>query len=591
MTILQMSVCDIHHHIWHTWCCIKAMSLVSSPVLDPKNAEKAPRQDRVQNLEQINLIDQLLKEQNEISAVERFSQKHESEQGHMQRSYYEDLIPIKKPSTGEQYSFEVDLDKCTGCKACVVACHSMNGLHENESWRDIGSIRGLSDGVEELQTVTSACHHCADPGCLNGCPVGAYEKEKDTGIVRHLDDQCIGCQYCSLKCPYDVPKYDKSLGIVRKCDMCHDRLAEGEAPACVQACPNGAIKIKLTKTATIHADAKGGRSILPGAFRSDYTKPSTTFRSSRNLTQDLEASDERELTPAHAHTPLVWMLTLTQVAVGLSLAELAGKVFNATWMDSLHLPLAIAAIIIGNAGLISSFLHLGSPLGAWRIFLGLKTSWLSREIVMFSAWMPALITYTATLILPQFLPQFFTWLPSWAPIALLSSTVVLGLLSVYCSIMVYVDTQRAFWSMTKTLGRFIGTAVISGFAGLLLMEMIIHNSTSGIALGGFLLGCGIKIFTEVNLLTPARSKEWGFAKKSALLQLHPLRKVLTTRWATLSFALLAGLLAIIIPSVNIVLGSLALLALIVGEWMERRLFFQAVVTLKMPGEIAAPTHD
>ena len=53
----------------------------------------------------------------------------------------------------------------------------------------------------------------------------AYEKDPVTGIVRHLDDQCIGCSYCILKCPYDVPKYSRARGIVRKCDMCHSRLA------------------------------------------------------------------------------------------------------------------------------------------------------------------------------------------------------------------------------------------------------------------------------------------------------------------------------------------------------------------------------
>ena len=563
------------------------MSL-SSPVLPkPKVVEKSIPQGGVGGQEQINLIDQILKEQGQMSAVERFSQKHESTQGHMQRGYYEDLIPIRKPSTGEQYAFEVELDKCTGCKACVVACHSLNGLHENESWRDIGAIRGISDGVVEQQTVTSACHHCADPACLNGCPVGAYEKEEDTGIVRHLDDQCIGCQYCSLKCPYDVPKYDKALGIVRKCDMCHERLAEGEAPACVQACPNGAIKIKLTDIATIDTAAKPGRSILPGAFRSDYTKPSTTFLSSRKITDSMRPSDERELTPAHAHTPLVWMLTLTQVAVGLSLADLLGSVVSESWTQTLKLPLALAAIVIGNIGLISSFLHLGSPKGAWRIFLGLKKSWLSREIVMFSAWMPALIAYTAFTALPQ----FFTWLPAWVPMATLSTTVLLGILSVYCSIMVYVDTQRAFWTLGKTVGRFAGTMVLGGFGGLILTEMVIHGSVSGVAISGFLLGCAMKVLTEVLLLIPARSDEWNFAKKSALLQIKPLRKVLTLRWVMLALTIVSGGLAFTLPSTAAILGGIAFLAMITGEWMERRLFFQAVVTLKMPGEIAAPTHD
>ena len=57
------------------------------------------------------------------------------------------------------------------------------------------------------QTVTTACHHCLEPACLSGCPVKAYEKNPVTGIVKHLDDQCIGCQYCILMCPYDAPKY------------------------------------------------------------------------------------------------------------------------------------------------------------------------------------------------------------------------------------------------------------------------------------------------------------------------------------------------------------------------------------------------
>ena len=191
------------------------------------------------------------------------------------------------------------MDKCTGCKACVVACHSLNGLKKAESWRDVGVIRGVVDGVAEQQTVTSACHHCLDPGCLSGCPVGAYEKLEDSGVVKHLDDQCIGCQYCSLKCPYDVPKYDSSLGIVRKCDMCHERLAEGEAPACVQSCPNGAISIQLVDVEASRSRSLEGGSMVAGAFRSDYTLPTTTFRSSRKLDDSMQAADAMDLTPSH----------------------------------------------------------------------------------------------------------------------------------------------------------------------------------------------------------------------------------------------------------------------------------------------------
>jgi Fe-S-cluster-containing dehydrogenase component len=181
----------------------------------------------------------------------------------------------------------VDLDACTGCKACVSACHSLNGLDEDEMWRSVGLIH--SDAPEEpyQQTITTACHHCEDPACANGCPVLAYEKDAETGIVRHLDDQCIGCQYCVLKCPYDVPKYSKKRGIVRKCDMCQSRLAVGEAPACVQACPNEAIRIEVVRT------GDGGASLVPGAFESSYTRRARVRRARILPTQSCSVSKTR----------------------------------------------------------------------------------------------------------------------------------------------------------------------------------------------------------------------------------------------------------------------------------------------------------
>ena len=226
---------------------------------------------------EVNLIDELLAEQKRLTPVERFAQKHDSADLPAQARYYRDLIPSSKPGRGQQYAFAVDLDACTGCKACVSACHSLNGLEEHETWRDVGLITGTAEaGKPYLQTVTTACHHCLEPACLEGCPVLAYDKNPETGIVRHLDDQCIGCQYCTMKCPYDVPKYSQRLGIVRKCDMCTDRLAVGEAPACVQACPHEAIAIRLVDVAEVSAASQPGAHIVPGAFDSNYTKPTTT---------------------------------------------------------------------------------------------------------------------------------------------------------------------------------------------------------------------------------------------------------------------------------------------------------------------------
>src|SRR5687767_14817186 len=251
------------------------------------------------------LLDQLLHEQQLLTPVAEFARKHDKGQWTGKSSRHRELLPITPLVTGEQYAFEVELDKCSGCKACVTACHSLNGLDDNETWREVGLLinepkrrrernggtsstsptlinesgtRGTRPSNSAPQHVTTACHHCVDPACLNGCPVLAYEKDPVTGIVRHLDDQCIGCQYCVLKCPYDVPKYNARLGIVRKCDMCSSRLAVGEAPACVQACPSEAIRITKVQTSTVTIEFRErGKDFLSGAPAGDYTLPTTRY--------------------------------------------------------------------------------------------------------------------------------------------------------------------------------------------------------------------------------------------------------------------------------------------------------------------------
>ena len=171
--------------------------------------------------------------------------------------------------------------------------------------------------------MTSACHHCLDPACLSACPVDAYEKDPVTGIVKHLDDQCFGCQYCTLACPYDVPKFHAGKGIVRKCDMCGDRLRAGEAPACVQACPHEAIRIRVVDRGGRPARAEAGE-FLPAAFDPSYTQPTTVYRVAPRRRPPAGRRVSR-VEPEHAHTPLVVMLVLTQLSVGGFLVELIAR--------------------------------------------------------------------------------------------------------------------------------------------------------------------------------------------------------------------------------------------------------------------------
>jgi Fe-S-cluster-containing dehydrogenase component/DMSO reductase anchor subunit len=394
------------------------------------------------------LIDDLLVEQQELTAVERFSRHDENSDSPAQARYYRDLIPLDKPRPGEQYAFAVDLDACTGCKACVSACHSLNGLDEDETWRNVGLLHGGNEVEPYQQIVTTACHHCVDPACLNGCPVLAYEKDEDTGIVRHLDDQCIGCQYCVLKCPYDVPKYSARRGIVRKCDMCHGRLAAGEAPACVQACPSGAISIQLVAKSDIErVCAAPGEQMLPGAFESSYTKPTTTYTSRRPIPANARGANAEQFRPEPAHWPLVWMLVLTQMAAGLSLSNWLTSVLKPQVFAISRIALAAAALTFLISGLTASIFHLGRSLGAWRAFLGLRRSWMSREIVAFGFFTLAAV---ASL---------------WSHGSVLTAaTAWLGLLSVSCSAMIYVDTRRPAWAPWPTFPKFFGTTLLLGSA-------------------------------------------------------------------------------------------------------------------------------
>ncbi len=454
------------------------------------------------------LLDELLAEQQRLQTpVAKFSTAHDA--GTL-AARHTSLIPLTAPRPGEQYAFEVELDACTGCKSCVAACHSLNGLDDTETWRDVGLLVSPSRRHPFTQTITSACHHCADPACLNGCPVLAYEKDPVTGIVRHLDDQCIGCQYCILKCPYDAPKYNARLGIVRKCDMCHGRLAEGEAPACVQACPTHAIRIVTV------AKSEPRETFLPAAPAPGYTQPTTRYVATRPLPDNLVAADAIALRPQPAHWPLVIMLTLMPTAVALS-----------------ALRLNVAAVACGTLGLAASVLHLGQPRRAWRIFLGWRQSWLSREALAFGAW----------------------WLLALAALAfprLATASAIVGALGLACSAMIYIDTRRALWAWTQTVPRFFGTATVVALA-------LTHPVIAAFAL-------------IAKLAWESRSTFDGSV--AARLQRGPLKSAVAWRDALGGLAVI-GLLT---P-----FASWALAPLFVGELLERHLFFRAVDAPKMPG--------
>jgi Fe-S-cluster-containing dehydrogenase component/DMSO reductase anchor subunit len=540
------------------------------------------------------LIDQLLDEQRRFTPVERFALHHERHTLPAQTKSYRELLPARAPGQGEQYAFAVDLDACSGCKACVTACHNLNGLDEDETWRSVGLLHGGAEQDSFQQTVTTACHHCLEPACQEGCPVLAYEKDPRTGIVRHLDDQCIGCQYCILKCPYDVPKYSRKRGIVRKCDMCVGRLEAGEAPACAQACPNGAIRITIVDQAAIRADAYEGL-FLPGTPDPVYTQPSTRYQTRRQLPSNLLPADTHTLRPGHSHPSLVAMLVLTQLSVGaFCVGTLLRALFPANLMMRLSALHSLVALAVGLLALGTSTLHLGRPLAAWRAVIGLRTSWLSREIVAFGVFAGLAMLDAAGF-----------WLkPSFAvhSAAIGQTVAVAGLLGVFCSVMIYHDTRRAFWRGLPVALKFYGTTALLGTAAVLfittLQGVLVPSVTAQGAyqeLTVFLskllaVISGLKFGFEAAIFRHLRVGDHGVLKSTARLLIGELAEITTARFL---LGLIGGVLLPIAFVVQRPAPGIAtlgvtvwiLLFLMGAELLERYLFFTAAVPDRMPGGI------
>ena len=528
------------------------------------------------------IIDRLLAEQRMLTAVERFARQYDAADASIpaQSRYYRDLIPLSVPESDEQYAFEVDLDKCSGCKACVTACHSLNGLESTESWRSVGLLHGGETARPYQQTVTTACHHCADPGCLNGCPVLAYEKDPVTGIVRHLDDQCIGCQYCVWKCPYEVPRYSSRLGVVRKCDMCQSRLAEGEAPACVQSCPNEAIRISVRSREDIEQSSLGSARLVPGAPHSRMTQPATRYHNLKSLPVDARPADADALKPEPPHWPLVFMLVLTQMGVG---ALAAGAVVRWFWPDAsagLMRFLVLPALVSALAGLAASGTHLGQPTRAWKIFLGWRRSWLSREAMVFGMFA----------LLGLGWMSYWAWFGDAGPWWAHAAVTLAGLLGVASSIMIYHDTGRVLWRAGHVVPRFAGTTLSLGSAAAVSALLGLDAAAptplwSGVFATAW-LAAAAKLGWDIHFLARRWSHRRVEHRQSVRLLRGPLRNAVRLRFA---FGL-AGLFLLTLllwpgeadawkRSVSLA----ACLSLVIAELSERYLFFKAVALPRMPG--------
>lgn len=548
----------------------------------------------------VSLLEQFLREQQQPTAVERFTQHHAKVMRPKQERYYTDLLPARVPGEGEQYAFRVDLDACTGCKACVTACHSLNGLEEDETWRSVGLLHGGTPAAPARQSVTSACHHCLDPACMTGCPVLAYEKDARTGIVHHLDDQCIGCQYCTFTCPHGAPQYSARLGIVRKCDMCTDRLAVSEAPACVQGCPNEAIAITVASQRKVREGAHR-ESFLPGAPSPALTYPTTQYETTRVFPPNMLPADHERVAPAERHVPLVVMLVLTQMAVGaLTLDPFVGRLLLPAVAERVRPIHAAAVVAVGLVALGASVLHLGRPRYAFRALLGLRTSWMSREILAFGLFAPLSVAYALALGGAHVTSFFGAQPPSpgglrCAEDVLAALVISAGVSGVVCSTLLYHVTRRPWWSGFRTGFRFAMTALVLGLAthtltlatGAFLSGGALTAETVGTSLARALLAAVVlELVGEAEVFVHLRDPVLSPLRRSALLMARDLAPHAVARFATgLLGAGAAAVGAFGGPSLTarFVAATAAFALLAAGELIGRTLFFAAVSSPGMPG--------
>ncbi|SKA91792.1 Fe-S-cluster-containing dehydrogenase component [Paucidesulfovibrio gracilis DSM 16080] len=164
----------------------------------------------------------------------------------------------------DPYGCLTDVTRCIGCRKCELACNEVNQLPEPETpFEDMRVLDAKRRPTAGSYTVVNRyypgplddrgnlvpsfvkvqCMHCQDPACASACVTGALSK-KENGAVHYDVSRCIGCRYCMVACPFEIPAYDYHDPItpeVRKCTLCFDRIQEGKAPGCASVCPTEAI--------------------------------------------------------------------------------------------------------------------------------------------------------------------------------------------------------------------------------------------------------------------------------------------------------------------------------------------------------------
>jgi Fe-S-cluster-containing dehydrogenase component/DMSO reductase anchor subunit len=435
-----------------------------------------------------------------------------------------------------------------------------------------------------------SCNHCIDPECLNGCPTNSYIK-LENGVVKHIDESCIGCQYCTWNCPYEVPVMNYDRGIVTKCDMCVDKLSVGETPACVQACPAGAIEIEVVNKEEWIKNGLKKEGVAPLLPDVEITKPTTRYTLPKDLPKNLKPADERLLKPAHSELPLVFMTVLTQISLGAFLALFLGELLAFLGFD-LPKPnfwMALFAFLPSAIGLPLSALHLGRPFLAITAMKNIKTSWLSREAL-------ALGVFTAFMSL--IVALYYFEIGGFIRLFLEALTLAVGIYGIYAQSMIYRVKARPSWDRSSTTKRFFATSYV-GFFIIAIALFLSSGAKGAIVLLSLLLLAGFAqvliIYNEVIFYRHLDKDDKNY------YELDRTRRLLSENFRDIKKFRLYSLIlsALILPLLSILfissgdrelaLGilSVAFIVAMLSELSGRYLFYTTVVPKGLAGNFFA----
>ena len=498
-------------------------------------------------------------------------------------------IDVTPPKEGEQYRFHFDATACVGCRCCEAACNEQNGNPANVKWRRVGEMEaGEFPNVKTLFN-SMGCNHCMDPACLNGCPTNSYIK-LENGIVIHDDEGCIGCQYCTWNCPYEVPVFNPERGIVTKCHMCYEKLDARETPACVQACPAGAIEIEVVNKdewIRFGLQKEGSAPCVPDT---NITKPTTRYTQNYE-TLNAKPADSRFVKAGHSELPLVFMTVLTQLSFGAFVAIFMGSFLSFLGLKTAALDgiTAIFAFAPALIGLSLSALHLGRPIFAYRAFKNQKTSWLSREALYLGVY-AGLLSVVCGLLFIQTAPfvVFFVC----------AATFAAGFYGIYAQSMIYRVPARPSWDRVSTTYRFFGT----GYIGFLVIASVLSvRDGYGSALSVLSVAMLIAFFqlrlvydeySFLTLLDPETKNFNALSKTKELLDNNfALLKKLRIGFLS-AFGIILPLIATVLINSEIYFyGSLLCVVCVVGSFLAeifgRYLFFKTAVSIGVAGNFFA----